>query len=281
MKVIRNIKEMAEVAKKHRQRRKSIGLVPTMGALHEGHLSLIRQARRENVFVVVSIFVNPAQFGPKEDLKSYPRPFKNDLASCLKEGVDIIFYPKARQMYPEGYKTYVEVKNLSGLLCAKSRPGHFKGVATIVTKFFNIVQPDSAYFGQKDAQQAVIIKKMVKDLNIPVKIQVLPTVREKSGLAMSSRNLYLKKEERGRATALYEALYKAKNLINLGSKDCQAIITQMKNIMIRRGVTRIDYISIVDMENLLPIKKIKGKVLIALAVWIGKTRLIDNTIVRL
>lgn len=279
MKIIRNIKEMSEVAKKHRQRRKSIGLVPTMGALHEGHLSLVRRARRENVFVVVSIFVNPAQFGPKEDLKSYPKPFKNDLVSCRKEGVDIIFHPEAKQIYPEGYKTYVEVKNLSDLLCGKSRPGHFKGVATIVTKFFNIVQPDTAYFGQKDAQQAVIIKKMVKDLNIPVKIKVMPIVRQKDGLAMSSRNTYLSAQGKKDALVLSQSLNLAKDLIQKGESDSHKIIHSMSKLIQNKMVAKIEYIAIVDSKNLKPIERIKKHCLIALAVKIGKTRLIDNIII--
>ncbi|MEK6727708.1 MAG: pantoate--beta-alanine ligase [Candidatus Omnitrophota bacterium] len=279
MKIIRNIKEMSEVAKKHRQRRKSIGLVPTMGALHEGHLSLVRQARRENVFVVVSIFVNPAQFGAKEDLKSYPEPFKNDLVSCRKEGVDIIFHPEAKQIYPEGYKTYVEVKNLSDLLCGKPRPGHFIGVATIVTKFFNIVQPDTAYFGQKDAQQAVIIKKMVKDLNIPVEIKVMPIVRQKDGLAMSSRNTYLSAQGKKDALVLSQSLNLAKDLIQKGLRDSHKIIHSMNNLIKNKKAAKIEYIAIVDSKNLKPIEIIKNHCLIALAVKIGKARLIDNYLV--
>lgn len=276
MKIIRSIKEMSGVAGAHRQRRESIGLVPTMGALHEGHLSLVRQARRENVLVVVSIFVNPAQFGPKEDLKRYPKPFKNDLALCLKEGVDIIFHPQAKQMYPEGYKTYVEVKDLSDLLCAKSRPGHFKGVATVVTKFFNIVQPDSAYFGQKDAQQAVIIRKMAEDLNIPVKIRVMPIVRQEDGLAMSSRNTYLSAQGRKDALVLYRSLNLARYLIKKGERDPQKIIHSVGNFIKNNKAAKIEYIAIVDPEELAPIDKIRKHYLIALAVKIGKTRLIDN-----
>ena len=280
MKIIRNIKEMAGVAKKHRRRCESIGLVPTMGALHEGHLSLVRQSRRENVFIVVSIFVNPSQFGPKEDLKSYPRPFKNDFVSRLKEGVDIIFYPEAKQMYPKGYKTYVEVKELSDLLCGKSRPGHFKGVATIVTKLFNIVQPDTAYFGQKDAQQAVIIKKMVKDLNIPVEIKVMPIVRQKDGLAMSSRNAYLSAQGKKDALVLYQSFNLAKDLIKKGVRDPHKIINSMRGLIQNNKAARIEYIAIVDSDNLKPIERIKNHCLIALAVKIGKTRLIDNMIIR-
>jgi len=279
MRIIRDIEEMAEVAKRYRRKGKSIGLVPTMGALHQGHLSLVRRARRENVFVVVSIFVNPAQFGPKEDLRSYPKPFKNDLALCRKEGVDIIFHPEAKQIFPEGYKTYIEVQELSDLLCAKSRPGHFKGVATIVTKLFNIVQPDIAYFGQKDAQQGVIIKKMVKDLNIPVKIKIMPIVRGKDGLAMSSRNTYLSAQGKNDALVLYQSLNLAKDLIKKGERDPHKIINSMRGLIQNNKAARIEYIAIVDSDNLKPIERIKNHCLIALAVQIGKTRLIDNYLI--
>lgn len=279
MKIIRSLKQMSNFSKKTRLRRKTIGFVPTMGALHLGHLSLIRQARRENDVIIISIFVNPTQFGPKEDFKKYPRNLKQDAKLCKEEAVDIIFYPKAKDMYPEGYKTYVEVQDLSNVLCGKFRPGHFRGVATIVTKLFNIVSPDIAYFGQKDAQQAVIIKKMVEDLNIPVEIKVMPTVRQSDGLALSSRNVYLSQSERKDAQVLYQALNLARNLIRHGNRNSLDIIIKMKQLIKKKKRAKIQYISIVDFENLRPVDKIIGTVLIALAVYIGKTRLIDNIIV--
>jgi len=278
MRVVRSIKQMLGISKEARTQGKSIGFVPTMGALHSGHLSLIRKARKENDFVAVSIFVNPAQFGPKEDLKKYPRNLKLDAKLCKKEGVDIIFYPSAKEIYPEGYKTYVKVEDLSKVLCGSSRPGHFRGVATVVTKLFNIVHPDIAYFGQKDAQQAIIIKKMVSDLNMPVKIKVMPTVREKDGLAMSSRNMYLNPRERKDAVVLSQALNLSGDLIKSGIRDSRKIINRMSRVIRSKRAAKIDYVSIVGLDNLKPVKKISGKCLIALAVWIGKTRLIDNII---
>ena len=280
MKIITNAKETNKACQHVRRKGSSIGFVPTMGALHEGHLSLIRRARAENDFVVVGIFVNPAQFGPKEDLKLYPRPIKNDIALCKKAGVDVIFYPKVSQMYPKGYRTYVEVEELGGLLCGKFRPGHFKGVATVVTKLFNIVQPDMAYFGQKDAQQSVIIKKMALDLNMPIKIRVMPIVREKDGLAMSSRNIYLNAKERKDALVLFNSLKLAKVFIRNGQRNAAKVITRMKELIGKKKSAKIDYVEIVDLKTLKPVGKITGGCLILLAVWIGKTRLIDNIIIR-
>jgi pantoate--beta-alanine ligase len=258
---------------------KTLGFVPTMGALHEGHLSLIRRARKETGFVVVSIFVNPIQFGQNEDLKKYPRNLKQDALLCRKEGADIIFYPDARDMYPKNFRTYVGVDGLSEVLCGRFRPGHFKGVTTVVAKLFNIVSPDIAYFGQKDAQQAIIIKKMVKDLDMPVTIKIMPTVRQKDGLALSSRNTYLNQNERKEAIVLYQALNLARSLIREGRSDTADIIRRMKRLINKKKTSRIQYASIVDLENLRPVDRIKGGVLIALAVWIGKTRLIDNIII--
>jgi len=258
---------------------KTIGFVPTMGALHKGHLSLIRQAHKENDIVVVSIFVNPIQFGPKEDYRRYPRNLRLDARLCRREGADVIFFPDAQQMYTGNYKTYVIVQDLSDVLCGKFRPGHFKGVATVVTKLFNIVRPDIAYFGGKDAQQAIIIKKVVEDLNTPVRIKVMPTVREEDGLAMSSRNAYLNKEERRDAAVLYQALILAKNLIKQGSVDSSDIIRKMRRLINKKKSACIQYISVVKHKDLQPMDKIRGKVLIALSVWIGKTRLIDNIVI--
>lgn len=267
---------MQEIARQLRRKDKSIGLVPTMGALHPGHLSLIRRARQENDCAVVSIFVNPLQFGPREDLKQYPRNLKQDAQLCQRAGAGILFYPDNKAMYPAGYKTYISVESLGDCLCGKSRPGHFQGVATVVAKLFNIVSPDVAYFGQKDAQQAMIINRIASDLNLPLKIKVLPTLREKDGLAMSSRNAYLSSRERKDAVVLSQALVKAKEMLRSGRKNVKEISAAMRKIINAKKTAKIDYIAIVDPINLKPLKQIKSKALIALAVWIGKTRLIDN-----
>lgn len=272
---------MQRLVKRLKGEGKKIGFVPTMGYLHEGHLSLAKQARKDADVVIMSIYVNPLQFGPKEDFSRYPRDLKRDMRLAKEVGVDIIFSPEDKEMYPSDYVTYVEVEKITEGLCGRFRPGHFKGVTTVVTKLFNIVKPDIAYFGQKDAQQARVIEKMVEDLNMDIKIKVMPIVREKDGLAMSSRNVYLNPEERKRATCLYEALKKAEELISQGERDAKKIIGEMKKIVVKKGVSRIDYIEIVDAKNLEPLEKLKGKVLILLAVWIGNTRLIDNTIVDL
>jgi pantoate--beta-alanine ligase len=247
-----------------------------MGALHEGHLSLIRAARRDNDIVVVSIFVNPAQFGPKEDLTKYPRPLNKDLALCRREKVDFVFCPKPGDIYSYDFSTYVEVKGLSEVLCGKARPGHFCGVTTIVAKLLNIVLPNMLYLGAKDAQQAVVIQKMVTDLNMPVKLKVMPIIREKNGLALSSRNVYLNKRERKEALVLSQALNLAKLLIKNGAIDTERIISRMRQLIQKIKSVRIDYIEIVDSRSLQPLKKVSKSCFIALAVYIGKTRLIDN-----
>lgn len=279
MKIIHTIKEMASFSRKARLQGKAIGFVPTMGALHAGHLSLIRNARQDNDIVVVSIFVNPIQFGPKEDYKRYPRNLKLDARLSAKAGADVIFYPTAQEMYRDNYKTHIVVEGLSNMLCGRFRRGHFKGVATVVAKLFNIVNPDIVYFGQKDAQQAMIIKKIVEDLNFPIKIRVMPTIRENDGLAMSSRNAYLNENERRDAAVLYQALNLAKDLIRQGNSAPLDITRKMKRLINRKRSAKIQYISIVDLETLKPVGIIKEKVLIALAVYMGKTRLIDNMIV--
>ena len=279
MRIVSSLKTIRTLTERLKIKGKSIGFVPTLGALHQGHLSLIRQAAAENDIVVVSIFVNPIQFGPKENYRRYPRNLRLDARLCRREGADVIFFPDAQQMYTGNYKTYVIVQDLSDVLCGKFRPGHFKGVATVVTKLFNIVAPDIAYFGQKDAQQAIIIKKVVEDLNIPVRIKVMPTVREEDGLAMSSRNAYLNKEERRDAAVLYQALILAKNLIKQGSVDSSGIIRKMRRLINKKKSACIQYISVVKHKDLQPMDKIRGKVLIALSVWIGKTRLIDNIVI--
>ncbi len=278
MKIFSKIDDLKRKLKEEREKGKSIGFVPTMGYLHEGHLSLVRQSIKENALTVVSIFVNPIQFGPGEDFERYPRDMERDKRLLEKEGVHYLFFPSNEEMYPTGFKTFVEVAELGKKLCGKSRPGHFRGVTTVVLKLFNIVQPDRAYFGQKDAQQAIIIKKMVKDLNLDVDIVVMPIVREEDGLAMSSRNVYLNEEERKNATVLYKSLKEAEKMIKMGERDAEKIINRMREVIMSYPKALIDYIEIVDTEELNPVNPIKGKFLIALAVYIGKARLIDNMI---
>lgn len=257
MTLINSIPKLQKLILKEKSKGKKITFIPTMGALHEGHLSLIRAARKKGDVVVVSIFVNPIQFGPREDYKTYPRPISRDKKLLEKCGIDILFQPDAKDMYPDGYSTYVSEERLSNKMCGISRPGHFKGVCTVVLKLFNIVQPDTAFFGQKDYQQALIIKRMVRDLNLPIKIEIMPTVREKDGLAMSSRNQYLSPEERKKAVLLYQSLLRKKPL---------------------KGF-ELDYFVKVDKNTLKPVKKIRKDTLLAIAGWVGKTRLIDNIIV--
>jgi len=279
MRVIRDPKRLNKLLKKPGNSGKGIGFVPTMGALHQGHLSLIKRARQENNTVVVSIFVNPKQFGPKEDLKKYPRPFKRDLAFCRKAGVDFVFLPDDKIIYPRGYSTFVNVEGLSSLLCAAERPGHFRGVATIVAKLLNIVGPGLIYLGQKDAQQAVIIKRMIEDLNFPVKVRIVPTVRQKDGLALSSRNVYLNKKQSSDAVVLSKALHLAKSLFKGGTRHSGRIISRMRQLINKKKQARIDYVAIVDLEKLEKIKMIDQDCLVALAVKFGNTRLIDNTVI--
>jgi len=279
MKVIRDPIKLNKLLKGLSRSGRSIGFVPTMGALHLGHLSLIKQARLDNQIVVVSIFVNPTQFGPKEDLNKYPRKLKSDLLLARKAGVDLVFVPDQKVMYTKGFSTFVNSEGLSNLLCGISRPGHFRGVATVVAKLLNIVGPDRLYLGQKDAQQAVIIKKMISDLNFPVKVKVMPTQREKSGLAMSSRNLYLNSRQKLKALVLFKALSLAKSLIDHGQCDVSRIISRMKELINKKKQATIDYIAIVDLEKLENLKKINQNCLICLAVKIGKIRLIDNFLI--
>ncbi|RKD21577.1 pantoate--beta-alanine ligase [Caminicella sporogenes DSM 14501] len=277
MKIIHTIKEIREEVKAARRSGKSIGFVPTMGFLHEGHLSLIKKAREENDFVVVSIFVNPTQFGPEEDLESYPRDLERDSRLSEEAGADVIFNPTAEEMYPEGYSTYVEIEGeLTKKLCGISRPGHFKGVTTVVSKLFNIVTPDRAYFGQKDAQQVAVIEQMVRDLNFDVKIVPCPIVREKDGLAMSSRNTYLSKEERKAALILSKTLFKAEEMIKNGERNSTKIRDFIINNIKSEPLANIDYVEIVDAKSLKYLNEIKGDVLIALAVKFGRARLLDN-----
>ncbi len=254
-----------------------IGLVPTMGYLHEGHLSLMRLLRPRCDVLVTSIFVNPIQFGPKEDLARYPRDLQRDLELCERAACDIVFHPSAEEIYPENFRTHLEVSELTENLCGPFRPGHFRGVTTVVGLLFNIVQPRLAAFGQKDAQQALVLERMVRDLRMPIEIVIGPTMREPDGLAMSSRNVYLQPEERKQAPALYRALQLAEQMIKSGERSADQIVAAM-TALLEREVTApvIEYISVVDRERLQPLTQLAGSFVIALAVRIGKTRLIDN-----
>jgi len=259
---------------------KKIGFVPTMGALHDGHLTLVRKSKEENDITVVSIFVNPKQFGPNEDFASYPRTFESDKEKLEKEGVDFLFYPDVNDMYPEDYSTSVEVtSDITKKLCGRKRPGHFNGVTTVVAKLFNIVLPDNAYFGLKDYQQYVIIKRMVKDLNFSINIVGVPIVRESDGLAMSSRNKYLSPDERKDAVLIYTSLLEAKKLIENGIKSAYIIKKEIENILGRSRFSKIDYVEIVDPETLKSVDNISKTVLIAIACYFGKARLIDNMLI--
>jgi len=256
----------------------SVGFVPTMGYLHEGHLSLVRESLRKADVTVVSIFVNPAQFGPTEDFKEYPRDLNRDSEVLEREGVDYLFVPEADEIYPQGYKTFVEVHDLQDKLCGRSRPDHFRGVCTVVLKLFNIINPDISFFGQKDYQQAVILKRMVRELSLEVKIEALPIIRETDGLALSSRNKYLTQEERKAALVLSKSLKEAKSMVAKGQRDSAAIIKEMKEMIGREPLVKIDYVEIVDKDNLDSVARIEKEALAAVAVFIGKVRLIDNTI---
>ncbi|MBA7467725.1 Pantothenate synthetase [subsurface metagenome] len=276
MKVVEKINDMKWL---RQQIAEPVGLVPTMGYLHEGHLALVRQARAENPSVVVSIFVNPTQFGPQEDFKQYPRDLQRDLALLEKEKTDIVFMPSVTEMYPAQFNSWVEVGKVTERLEGASRPGHFRGVATVVAKLFDIVQPTRAYFGQKDAQQAIVIKKMVADLNMNLEIVTVPTVREPDGLAMSSRNIYLNPQERQAALVLYQALSLAQQLWSQSEKDAEHMRQEMIALIKKQPLADIDYVSIADTETLDELDTVKSSALISLAVRIGKTRLIDNVVV--
>lgn len=271
------LKEMQELSAQARRDKRQIGFVPTMGALHEGHLSLVAQAGKECDLLVVSIFVNPIQFGPQEDFNAYPRDFEKDAQLLAPYNVDVLFAPQAAEMFPEGFSSQIEVKGLTEMLCGQSRSGHFAGVTTVVAKLFNLVQPDKAFFGAKDYQQQLVIRKMAKDLNFPVEIVTLPTVRENDGLAMSSRNRYLSPEERKAATILYRALLLAKEALAKGT-DPIKVRQQIEGFIGQEPLARVDYVAVVDPMTLADVSKC-GKCLVALAVYIGKTRLIDNLVV--
>ena len=271
-----SIKEVREVIGNWKKRGFSVGLVPTMGYLHPGHISLIERARKENDMVVVSIFVNPIQFGPNEDLDTYPRDMTHDREVCEKAGAELIFAPQPSEMYPSENFAFVDIKELGDGLCGAKRPGHFRGVCTVVSKLFNIVLPNRAYFGEKDAQQLAIIRRMVKDLNIGTEIVSCPIVREADGLAMSSRNLYLSPEERKAALSISRSLSAAKELMRKGEKDALKIRETIVAGISAEPLARIDYAEIVDSADLSPVQRIEKPVLAAVAVYFGKTRLIDN-----
>jgi len=272
------IAEIREFVRNARAEGKTIGFVPTMGYLHQGHLELMRRAKESCDVVVISIFVNPTQFGPKEDFAQYPRDLERDLRMAEDVGVDAVFNPSTEEMYPAGYCTYVEVERITEKLCGLSRPGHFRGVATVVTKLFNIVNPDQAFFGQKDAQQVLVIKRMVADLNLNVEVVTVPTVREADGLAMSSRNVYLNAEQRQAALVLSRSLQKAAEAVAAGQQDVSVIRQLVVGMIEAEPLAEIDYVEIYSYPDLEPVDKIQGPALLALAVKIGQTRLIDNTI---
>ena len=279
MKVVKTIAEVREQVKAWKAEGLRVGLVPTMGFLHEGHQSLIIKAVEENDRVVVSDFVNPTQFGPKEDLASYPRDIEHDAKLCEEAGADLIFHPEPEEMYAQDYCTFVDMDGLTKGLCGKTRPTHFRGVCSVVAKLFNIVAPDSAYFGQKDAQQLAVIRRMVRDLNFDIRIVACPIIREEDGLAKSSRNTYLNAEERAAAVVLSRALNKGKALIESGEQSAAKVKDVIMEELCKEPLARVDYVEVVDADSIEPIKELKGNVLVAIAVYIGKTRLIDNFIV--
>lgn len=280
IRIVENINEMKEALKSCKN--KKIGLVPTMGCLHEGHRSLIKKAREENEVVVVSIFVNPTQFGPEEDYESYPRDLKKDSKVCEEEGVDFVFHPYPEEMYPLEFSTFVVPgENMTDVMCGVSRPIHFRGVCTVLTKLFNIVSPDKAYFGEKDIQQLAIVKRMVEDMNIGIEIVGCPIVREEDGLAKSSRNKYLNEEERNAATVLRKSIIVADNIIEKGEKDAIKVKAAIIEEIEKEPLAKIDYVEILNFNTFERLSVIEGKVLIGMAVYIGKTRLIDNIVLDL
>lgn len=278
MEIAATVEEVRETVRKWRTEGLSVGLVPTMGYLHEGHKSLIDKAVEQNDKVVVSVFVNPIQFGPKEDLATYPRDLKRDAAMCENAGADLIFHPEKEDMYFDDFCTYVDMEGLTEGLCGRTRPTHFRGVCTVVSKLFHIVQPDRAYFGQKDAQQLAVIRRMVRDLNFGLEIVGCPIVREKDGLAKSSRNTYLSPEERQAATILHKGLEKGEELVRAGEKSAAKVIEAVTEMIESEPLARIDYVEVVDFDSIQAVESIQGSVLVAVAVYIGKTRLIDNFI---
>jgi pantoate--beta-alanine ligase len=279
MRVVKSIKTMRALIKKAKAQNKTVGFVPTMGALHEGHRSLVCKCRRENGLSVMSIFVNPKQFGPREDFAKYPRDQKRDELFAKNENVDIIFYPSERLIYPNGYLTYVQVEQYSSRMCGVTRPGHFRGVTTVMVKLLNIITPDVLYLGQKDAQQAVILNKMVEDLNFPVTIKMCPIIRDRDGLAMSSRNTYLTSRQRQEAPMLFQSLKKAKRMIRNGEHNAKKIMRVIRSSIVNNTCGKIVYVVCMHASTLASMKYIRGKVMIALSVKFGHTRLIDNIII--
>ena len=278
IKVVSTVCETRAQVKEWKNQGLTVGLVPTMGYLHEGHQSLIKKAVEENDRVVVSVFVNPIQFAPNEDLETYPRDLEADKRLCDSTGADLIFHPTPEEMYPDGFSTHIQMDNLTKELCGKTRPTHFGGVCTVVGKLFNIVHPDKAYFGQKDAQQLAIIKRMVRDLNFDIEIVGCPIIREPDGLAKSSRNTYLNADERKAALILSKAIKLGEELVADGERNAQTVIKAMTDKINTEPLARIDYVNVVDALSIDPLDVIKGEVLVAIAVYIGKTRLIDNFI---
>jgi pantoate--beta-alanine ligase len=276
LKIFSTIDRMRTASRAVRREGKGLALVPTMGALHEGHLSLVRAARAASDVVAVSIFVNPTQFGPNEDLAKYPRSFERDCEMLERDGVAFVFAPSVDEMYPAGAVTWVTVEELSGKLDGRSRPGHFRGVATVVAKLFHIVEPDKAFFGQKDAAQVAVIRRMVRDLNLPVEIVVCPIVREADGLAISSRNAYLSPEERKRALVLHRSLERVKQLVHAGESDAARLVAAGREEFAHENSVRLDYFEVVDPETLDPVADVSGGALVAVAAYVGATRLIDN-----
>lgn len=281
MKVITTIKEMQDEIVNHKGLGQSIGFVPTMGFLHEGHLTLISKARKENDIVVLSIFVNPLQFGPKEDFSTYPRDFERDRALAEGEKVDYLFYPSVEEMYPQVPSVKVVVQERTDVLCGKSRPGHFDGVATVITKLFHIIMPTRAYFGKKDAQQVAVIEGLISDFNFPVQLIPVEIVREEDGLAKSSRNVNLLPEERQQAPVIYRSLQEAKNAIDNGEKNPAVVTNRIKELVTNESIGKIDYVEILSYPQLKPLEKIEGSFIIAVAVKFSKVRLIDNIIIQI
>jgi len=274
------IQEVREAVREARRRGERVGLVPTLGALHDGHVSLLRAARAENGFVAVSIFVNPTQFGPGEDYESYPRPMEKDLAICRQEDVALVFAPPPEEMYPAGFATTVHVAGLTEKMCGASRPGHFDGVCTVVAKLFGIVQPDAAYFGEKDAQQLAVVRRMVRDLNLAVEIRACPLVRDADGLATSSRNQYLSAHQRASALVLGRALAQARKRIEAGERDAARVADGVRRIVGEEPGVALEYVAVVDPDTLADLERIEDRALVALAARVGRTRLIDNVLLQ-
>lgn len=279
MKIIEKITDLKKIVKVQKTKGRRISLVPTMGYLHEGHLSLVRASLKDDCFTVMSIFVNPMQFGPREDFEKYPRDIPRDLKMAESAGVEVVFVPTVKEMYPDGFKTYVNVEGISEIFCGKSRSGHFKGVTTVVNKLFNIAEPDKAYFGQKDAQQVIVLRKMAKDLNMNVEIVSCPTVREPDGLAMSSRNVYLSHDERKAALVLSKSLFEVERMIKDGEKNKSRIVEYIINRVSNENLAVLEYADVVDADNMEDMEIIEKKALILLAAKFGRTRLIDNILV--